>query len=134
MSRPLSLNSVRTRSRNRTLLGECKLCPLRDDPTEPLVTAAGLADRLVNILSFLTTTVNGVGQSGRSEIFEDRERPFSQEIVNMLAKRLPVFYARAHRLSEPPGSDYAVDIPVAIAWQNASFASARLFTYLKELR
>ena len=103
-------------------MGECKLCPLRDDPTEPLATGAGLADRLVNILSLLTTTVNGVGQSGRSEVFEDRERSFSQEIVNMLAKRLPALYARAHRLSETPESGYAVDIPVAIAWQNASFA------------
>ena len=78
---------------------------------EPLATGAGLADRLVNILSLLTTTVNGAGQLGRSEVIEDRERPFSQEIVNMLAKRIPVSVARAQRLSETPELDYAVDHP-----------------------
>ena len=75
------------------------------------LSGAELADRFVNILSFLTTTVNGTGQSGRSEVFEDRERLFSQEIVNMLAKRVPISVARAQRLSETPELGYAVDHP-----------------------
>ena len=75
------------------------------------LSGAGLADQFVNILSFMTTTVNGTGQSGRSEVFEDREHPFGQELVNMLAKRIPVSLARAQRLGEAPELDYAVDHP-----------------------
>ncbi|MAJ54851.1 MAG: hypothetical protein CBC67_02440 [Gammaproteobacteria bacterium TMED107] len=75
------------------------------------LSGAELADRFVNILSYLTTTVNGTGQSGRSEVFEDRERPFGQELVNLLEKRIPVSLARAQRLSEAPKLDYAVDHP-----------------------
>ena len=92
-------------------MGECKLCPLRDDPTETLVIGAELPNLFVNILSLLTASVNGAGQSGRSEVFEDRERPFGQELVNMLEKRIPVSLARAQRLSEAPELDYAVDHP-----------------------
>ena len=44
----------------------------------------GRADVLfVNILSLFTASVNGAGQLKRNKVSEDRERPFSQKIVNI---------------------------------------------------
>ena len=39
-------------------------------------------DLFVNMLSLLTTPVNGAGQSKRNKVFMDRERPFSRKILN----------------------------------------------------
>ena len=90
------------------------------------LSGAGLADQFVNILSLLAASVNGAEQLRRSEVSEDRERPFSQKIVNMIAKRIPSCCARVQRLSETPYWIMLWTIPVAIARQNASVAQTQI--------
>ena len=51
-------------------------------PDEASDHAARADDIFVNVLSLLAIPVNGAGQSKRNKVFVDRERPFSQKIVN----------------------------------------------------
>ena len=52
-------------------------------PDEALDHGGRADDLLVNILSLFTTTVDAAGQSKRDKVSKDRERPFSQKIVNI---------------------------------------------------